>query len=79
MTFGNRALNGKERCSMNYISTSSSAGLFDRLAKVVLHIVLVKSGMPKRTRNGTTKTGFSMFEEGLCEGEMQVCPFGKYN
>ena len=27
---------------------SSSAGLFDRLAKVVLHIVLVKSGMPKR-------------------------------
>ena len=28
---------------------SSSAGLFDRLAKVVLHIVLVKSGMPKRS------------------------------
>ena len=28
---------------------SSSAGLFDRLAKVVLHIVLVKSGMPRRS------------------------------
>ena len=27
---------------------SSSAGLFDRLAKIVLHIVLVKSGMPRR-------------------------------
>ena len=27
---------------------ASSAGLFDRLAKVVLHIVLVKSGMPQR-------------------------------
>ena len=26
---------------------SSSAGLFDRLAKVVLHIVLAKSGMPR--------------------------------
>ena len=28
--------------------SASSAGLFDRLAKVVLHIVLVKSGMPRR-------------------------------
>ena len=27
----------------------SSAGLFDRLAKVVLHFVLVKSGMPRRS------------------------------
>ena len=28
---------------------SSSAGLFDRLAKVILHIVLTKSGMPRRS------------------------------
>ena len=27
---------------------SSSAGLFDRLAKIVLHIVLARSGMPRR-------------------------------
>ena len=33
--------------------------------------------MPKRTRNGTAKNGKVVIEEGVCEGNMPVCPFGK--
>ena len=35
------------------------------------------SVMPKRTRSGKSKNGVDIRQDGVCEGEMQVCPFGK--
>ena len=51
MTYDSKDLNSLgffyELCMV--FGASSSAGLFDRLAKVILHIVLAKSGMPRRS------------------------------
>ena len=33
--------------------------------------------MPRRIRNRTTESGFTMREEGLCEKDITICPFGK--
>ena len=37
------------------------------------------SVMPKRTRYRKSKNGVVIRQDGVCEGEMSVCPFGKFS
>ena len=37
------------------------------------------SVMPKRTRTRKSRNGVVIRQDGVCEGEMSVCPFGKFS